>query len=43
MLREKLAHKPEDNIGLSQTTLSIVIIISHVGGSTFHMSTFAQD
>jgi len=29
VLREKLAHKPEDNIGLSQTTQSIVIIISH--------------
>jgi len=27
-LREKLAHKSEDNIGLSQTTQSIVIIIS---------------
>ena len=33
MLREKLAHKAEDNIGLSQTTQSIVIIISHGGGS----------
>jgi len=32
-LREKLAHKAEDNIGLSQTTQSIVIIISHGGGS----------
>ena len=29
MLREKLSHKAEDNIGLSQTTQSIVIIISH--------------
>ena len=29
MLREKLAHKTEDNIGLSQTTQSIVIILSH--------------
>ena len=29
VLREKLAHKAEDNIGLSQTTQSIVIIISH--------------
>jgi len=29
VLREKLAHKPEDNIGLSQTMQSIVIIISH--------------
>ena len=29
MLREKLAHKPEDKIGLGQTTKSIVIIISH--------------
>jgi len=28
VLREKLAHKAEDNIGLSQTTQSIVIIIS---------------
>jgi len=36
-LREKLAHKAEDNIGLSQTTQSIVIIISHGGGSLFHM------
>jgi len=40
VLREKLAHKPEqhriwveDNIRLSQTTQSIVIIISHGGGS----------
>ena len=33
MLREKLAHKAEDNIGLSQTTQSIVTIISHGGGS----------
>ena len=33
MLREKLAHKTEDNIGLSQTTQSIVIIISRGGGS----------
>ena len=33
MLREKLAHKAEDNIGLSQTTQSIVMIISHGGGS----------
>jgi len=33
VLREKLAHKVEDNIGLSQTTQSIVIIISHGGGS----------
>ena len=32
MLREKLAHKAEDNIGLSQTAQSIVIIISHGGG-----------
>ena len=32
MLREKLAHKAEDNIGLSQTTQSI-IIISCGGGS----------
>ena len=29
VLREKLAHKAEDNIGLSQTTQSIAIIISH--------------
>jgi len=30
VLREKkLSHKAEDNIGLSQTTQSIVIIISH--------------
>jgi len=29
MLREKLAHKAEDNIRLSQTTQSIVISISH--------------
>ena len=33
VLREKLAHIAEDNIGLSQTTQSIVIIISHGGGS----------
>jgi len=33
VLREKLAHKAEDNIRLSQTTQSIVIIISHGGGS----------
>ena len=33
VLREKLAHKAEDNIGLSQTTQGIVIIISHGGGS----------
>ena len=33
MLREKLAHKAEDNIGLSQTTQNIVIIISRGGGS----------
>ena len=33
VLREKLAHKAEDNIGLSQTTQSIIIIISHGGGS----------
>jgi len=33
VLREKLARKAEDNIGLSQTTQSIVIIISHGGGS----------
>ena len=33
MLREKLAHKAVDNIGLNQTTQSIVIIISHEGGS----------
>jgi len=33
VLREKLAHKAEDNIGWSQTTQSIVIIISHGGGS----------
>ena len=32
VLREKLAHKAEDNIGLSQTTKH-VIIISHGGGS----------
>ena len=32
VLREKLAHKAEDNIGLSQTTQSIVIIISRGGG-----------
>ena len=32
---EKLAHKAEDNMGLSQTTQSIVIIISHGGGSCF--------
>jgi len=32
VLREKLAHKAEDN-PLSQTTQSIVIIISHGGGS----------
>ena len=29
VLREKLANKAEDNIGLSQTTQSIVMIISH--------------
>ena len=33
VLREKLVHKVEDNIGLSQATQSIVIIISHGGGS----------
>ena len=33
VLREKLAHKAEDSIGLSQTTQSIVIIISHGEGS----------
>jgi len=33
VLREKLAHKAEDTIGLSETTQSIVIIISHGGGS----------
>jgi len=33
VLREKLAHKADDNIGLSQTTQSIEIIISHRGGS----------
>jgi len=33
VLREKLAHKAEDNIGLNQTTQSIVIIISHEEGS----------
>jgi len=33
VLREKLAHKAEDNIGLSQTTQSIVTIISHGRGS----------
>ena len=33
VLREKLARKPEDNIGLGQTPQSIVIIISHGGGS----------
>jgi len=33
VLREKLADKAEDNIELSQTTQSIVIIISHGGGS----------
>ena len=33
-LKEKLAHKAEDNIGLSQTTQSFVIIISHGGGSS---------
>ena len=32
VLREKLAHEPEDNIGLSQTTQSIVIIIARGGG-----------
>ena len=33
VLREKLAHKAEENIRLSQTSQSIVIIISHGGGS----------
>ena len=33
VLREKLAHKAEDNIGLSQATQSIVIMISHGGVS----------
>ena len=33
VLREKLVHKAEDNIGLSQTTQNIVVIISHGGGS----------
>ena len=33
VLRKKLAHKAEDNIGLSQTIQSIVIIISHGEGS----------
>ena len=33
VLREKLAHKAEDNTGLSETTQSIVIIISHGEGS----------
>ena len=33
VLREKLAHKAEENIGLNQTTQSIVIIISNVGGA----------
>ena len=33
MLREKQAHKAEDNVGLSQTTRSMLIIISHGGGS----------
>ena len=33
VLREKLAHNAEDNIGLSQTTQSMAIIISHGGGS----------
>ena len=33
MLREKLAHKAEDNIRLSQTIQSVVRIISHWGGS----------
>jgi len=33
VLREKLTHKAEDNIGLSEATQSIVIIISHGRGS----------
>ena len=33
VLREKPAHKTGDNIGLSQTTQSIVIVTSHGGGS----------
>jgi len=33
VLREKLVHKADDNIGLSQTTQSIIIIISHGGRS----------
>ena len=33
VLRGKLAHKAEDKMGLSQTTQSIVIFISHGGGS----------
>jgi len=33
VLREKLAHKAEDNIGLSQKTQSTVLIILHGGGS----------
>jgi len=33
VLREKLAQKAEDNIGLNQTTQSIVVIISRRGGS----------
>jgi len=33
VLREKRAHKAEDNIRMSETTQSIVTIISHGGGS----------